>query len=97
LRQARRDRQQVIQVSLIDMTQFDRMDVSPEPDGHTGGRDEACDGVEGELAPHGSPRTEAAVAVPGSLAALGVPPSHTPERHPVPDREPCLEEWGLRP
>jgi hypothetical protein len=32
-------------------------------------------------------------------AALGTPPSNTVERHPIPadpDREPCLEEWGLR-
>jgi hypothetical protein len=36
-------------------------------------------------------------APPEMFAVLGVPPSHTPERHPVPDREPCLEEWGLRP
>ncbi len=155
------------------MTQFDGMDVSSEPDGHTGGRDEACDGVEGELAPRGSPRSEAAVALrsygdgcvavgiagpvdrdatrrigtllrglrpfstreisltlvllgpwepqlarvigrarvhhlidggrlylrgaPSEMfAALGAPPSNTSLRHPVPDREPCLEEWGLR-
>jgi hypothetical protein len=38
-------------------------------------------------------------APPEMLAVLGAPPSNTVERHPiptVPDREPCLEEWGLR-
>jgi hypothetical protein len=164
----------VIQVSLIDMTQLDRMDVEPEPDPHTGRRDDACDGVEGELAPRGSPCGEVAVAVrsygdgcvavgiagpvdrdaarrvgtllrglrpfstrelsltlvllgpwdpqlarvigrarvhrladggrldlrgapSGMFAALGGPPSNTSASHTGPDREPCLEEWGLRP
>jgi hypothetical protein len=38
-------------------------------------------------------------APPEMLAALSVPPSNTAEGHPiptVPDREPCLEQWGLR-
>ena len=45
------------------MTQFDHVTLYPEPDGHTGGRDTACDGVEGELAARGSPHLEAAVAL----------------------------------
>jgi hypothetical protein len=60
-------------VSLIDMTQFDRMVLDPTPDDHTVGPDAACAGVEGEL--------RRRVPRPGATD---------------PDREPCLEQWGLR-
>jgi hypothetical protein len=163
----------VTDVSQIDMTQFDRMMLDPTPD-HTGGRDAACAGVEGELRRRG-PRpgaTDVALrsygdgcvavgiagpvdrdtarrfgtllrglrpfstrellltlallgpwdpqlarvigqarvhhlidggrldlrgAPPEMFAVLGAPPPTIVEGHPLPDdREPCLEQWGLR-
>jgi len=50
-------------VSLIDLSEFDRVTLDPDRDDHTRGPDWACDGVEGELALRGPPRGEAAVAL----------------------------------
>jgi len=45
------------------MSQFDHIKLSRAPGDHSRGREEACEGVEGELASGGSPRGEAAVAL----------------------------------
>jgi hypothetical protein len=164
-------------MSLIDLSLFDRIALYPEPGGRTGGRDEACEAVEDELAQRGPNHTETAVALrsygegcvvvgiagpvdratarelgtllrglrpfstrellltfvrvgpwdpqlvrvigqtrvhhlidggrldlrgapPAMVALMGALPAPRTAVHPdspAQDREPCLEEWGLRP
>jgi hypothetical protein len=50
-------------MSLIDMTQFDRIGPYTDRDSRTYGRNEACEGVESELASRRSALDESAVAV----------------------------------
>jgi hypothetical protein len=161
-------------VSLIDMSRFDAVQLNPTRGGRTHDPDQACGGVEDELASRGSPRREAAVAMrsygdgcvavgiagpvdramagrfgtllrglrpfstrellltlvllgpwdpqlarvigqarvhhlidggrldlrgapPEMFGVIGAPPWEPARAHPFPaDREPCLEEWGLR-
>jgi hypothetical protein len=176
-RQVRRDPQLVNPMSLIDLSLFDRIALYPESGGRSGGRDEACEAVEDELAQRGPNHTETAVALrsygegcvvvgiagpvdratarelgtllrglrpfstrellltfvrvgpwdpqlvrvigqarvhhlidggrldlrgapPTVVAAMGALPASGTPVHPASpsqDREPCLEEWGLRP
>lgn len=50
-------------MSLIDMSQFDRMALDPDFHGPTRKRDEACEAVEDELAQRGPHHAETAVAL----------------------------------
>lgn len=57
------------------MTQLNRIKLDPDHGGHTRGRDDVCDAVEGELASRCSPRGEAAVALRSygdGCVALGI-------------------------